>query len=183
MMMFTTKKEVSLKKDPSEEPSDEVNNQAQAIDVKDLSEEELQSLRKEDPFMYCSIPAIRMATIYGKDIDPSGKVALCRSNLSSDDQQEPASKRTKSTYSNRSKTTVLRRTRISFEAPMNLEDIMLDFEAKEEDLEVLDRSTSSHSGTSQATDGEGADSDTTDEDDDLNDVLLELLHQLIVEEE
>ena len=133
--------------------------------------------------MYYSIPAIRMAKIYGKDIDPS--VALCCSNLSSDGQQEPASKRTKSTYSNRSKTTVLRRTRISFEAPMNLEDIMLDFEAKEEDIEVLDKSTSSHSGTSQDTDWEG--SDTTDDDDDddhdLNDVLLELLHELIVEEE
>ena len=177
-MMFPTKKEVSLKEDPSEEPSDEVKTQAQAIDVRDLSEEDLQSLRKEDPFMYYSIPAIRMATIYGKDIDPSDKVALRCSNLSSDGQQEPASKRTKSTYSNRSKTTVLRRTRISFEAPMNLEDIMLDFEAKEEDIEV------SHSGTSQDTDWEG--SDTTDDDDDdhdLNDVLLELLHELIVEEE
>ena len=65
---------------------------------------------------------------------------------------------------------------------MNLEDLMLDFEAKEDDLKVLDESTSSHSGTSQDTEGEGADSDTTD-DDDLNDVLLELLHQLIVDED
>ena len=179
-MMFPMK--VSLKKDPFEEPSDEVKNHTQAIDIKDLSEDDLQSLRKEDPFMYYSIPAIRMATIYGNDIDD--KVAsLCCSNLSSDGQQEPASKRTKSTYSNRSKTTVLRRTRISFEAPMNLEDIMLDFEAKEEDIEVLDKSTSSHSGTSQDTDGEGSDTTDDDDDHDLNDVLLELLHELIVEEE
>ena len=176
------KKEVSLKKDPFEQPSDEVKNQAQAIDVKDLSEEDLQSLRKEDPFMYYSIPAIRMATISGKDIYPSDKIALCCSNLSSDDgQQEPASKRTKSTYYNRSKTTVLRRTRISFEAPMNLEDIMTDFNAKEE----LYRNTSDpHSDTSQDIDGEGADTtDDDDDDDDLTYVLLELLHQLIVEEE
>jgi hypothetical protein len=170
---------VSLKKDPFEEPSDEVKNQAQAIDIKDLSEDDLQSLWKEDPFMYYSIPAIRMAAIYGKDIDPSDKVALCCSNpSSSDDQQEPASKRTKSTYSNRSRTTVLRRTRISFEAPMDLEDIMMDVNALEEDLDVLDESTSSRSGTSQDTDGEGY-----DDDHDLNDVLLELLHELIVEEE
>ena len=119
-MMFPTKKEGSLK-DSSEDS--EVKTQAQAIDVKDLSEEDLQSLRKEDPFMYYSIPAIRMATIHGKDIDPPDKVALCCSNLSSDGQQEPASKRTKSTYPSRSKTMVLRQTRISFEAPMNLEDI------------------------------------------------------------
>ena len=181
-MMFPMK--VSLKKDPFEEPSDEVKNHTQAIDIKDLSEDDLQSLRKEDPFMYYSIPAIRMATIYGKDIDPSDKVALCCSNLSSDGQQEPASKRTKSTYSNRSRTTVLRRTRISFEAPMDLEDIMMDVNALEEDLDALDKSTSSRSGTSQDTDGEG--SETTDDDDDhhaLNDVLLELLHELIVEEE
>ena len=177
------KKEVSLKKDPFEEPSDEVKKtQAQAIDVRDLSEEELQSLRKEDPFMYYSIPAIRMATIYGKDIDPSDKVALCCSNLSSDGQQEPASKRTKSTYSNRSKTTVLRRTRISFEAPMNLEDIMTDFNAKEE---LYKNTSDPHSDTSQDIDGEGADTtdDDDDDDDDLTYVLLDLLHQLIVEEE
>ena len=180
-MMFPMK--VSLKKDPFEEPSDEVKNQGQAIDIKDLSEDDLQSLRKEDPFMYYSIPAIRMATIYGKDIDPSDKVALCCSNLSSDGQQEPASKRTKSTYSNRSKTTVLRRTRISFEAPMDLEDIMMDVNALEEDLDVLDKSTSSHLGTSQDTDGEGSDTTDDDDDHDLNYVLLELLHELIVEEE
>ena len=179
--MFPTKKEVSLK-DSSEDS--EVKTQAQAIDVKDLSEEDLQSLRKEDPFMYYSIPAIRMATIYGKDIDPSDKVALCCSNLSSsDDQQEPASKRTRSTYSNRSRTTVLRRTRISFEAPMNLEDIMMDVNAIEDNLDALDKDTSSHSGTSQDTDGEEAHTTDDYDDDDLNDVLLELLHQLIVDED
>ena len=83
--MFPTKEEVSLKDSYADS---EVKTQAQAIDVKELSEEDLQSLRKEDPFMYYSIPAIRMATIHGKDIDPSDKVALCCSNLSSDGQQD-----------------------------------------------------------------------------------------------
>ena len=111
---------------------------ARAMDIKELSKEELESLKENDPFiMYYSIPGIRMATIFGKDINASDKGALCLHHVS-DGQQEPAFKKAK-TASSKSTTTVLRQTRISFEAPMDLGCLLVDNEVNEEDeFDVLD---------------------------------------------
>ena len=111
--------------------------QARAMDIRELSKEELESLKENDPFMYYSIPGIRMATIFGKDINASDKGALCLHV--SDGQQEPAFKKAK-TASRKSTTMVPRQTRISFEAPMNLGCLFVDNEVDEEDdeFDVLD---------------------------------------------
>ena len=111
--------------------------QARAMDIKELSKEELKSLKEDDPFMYYSIPGIRMATIFGKDVNASDKGALCLHHFS-DGRQEPAFKKAK-TASSKSTTTVLRQTRISFEAPMDLGCLLVDNEVNEEDeFYVLD---------------------------------------------
>ena len=121
---------------PLKDPT--VKTQARAMDIKELSKEELESLKEDDPFMYYSIPGIRMATIFGKDINASDKGALCLHHVS-DGQPEPAFKRAK-TASSKSTTTVIRQTRISFEAPMNLGCLFVDNEVDEEDdeFDVLD---------------------------------------------
>ena len=112
--------------------------QARAMDIKELSKEELESLKENDPFMYYSIPGIRMATLFGKDNNASDKVSLCSPHHVSDGEQEPAFKRAK-TSSSKSTTTVLRQTRISFEAPMDLGCLLVDNEINEEDeFDVLD---------------------------------------------
>ena len=115
-----------------------VKTQARAMDIKELSKEELESLKENDPFMYYSIPGIRMATIFGKDINASDKGALCLHHVS-DGQQEPAFKKAK-TASRKSTTMVPRQTRKSFEAPMDLGCLLVDNEVDEEDdeFDVLD---------------------------------------------
>ena len=129
-MLFATKKV------PLNDSAAKAEAEAEAIDIKDLDNEDLKSLRGNDPFMYYSIPGIRVATIFGKDVDASDKEALCRHNHSSGGQQEPASM---SSGSFRSNTVVLRKTRISFEAPMDLEDLVSNNESKEDDeFDVLD---------------------------------------------
>ena len=50
---------------------------SRAIDIKDFSKDDLESLQKQDPFMYYSIPGVRIASMFSKDIDPSDKDALC----------------------------------------------------------------------------------------------------------
>ena len=42
-----------------------------SVDVDSLSEADLASLRKSDPFMYHSIPAVHRATLSIKDVDPA----------------------------------------------------------------------------------------------------------------
>ena len=44
---------------------------AKAIDTSYLNEEDLQTLKKHDPFLYYSIPAVRTATHLGRDVDMS----------------------------------------------------------------------------------------------------------------
>mmetsp|Transcript_15797 Transcript_15797/g.26975 ORF Transcript_15797/g.26975 Transcript_15797/m.26975 type:complete len:144 (+) Transcript_15797:124-555(+) len=41
------------------------------IDLRDLSEADLNSLQRKDPFMYHSIPSIHKAKLFNKDIDHS----------------------------------------------------------------------------------------------------------------
>ena len=118
--------------------------QARAIDIKDQSKMDLESLRHEDPFMYYSIPGILTATIFGKDVDPSNKQALCRRNHISAQSETLPNASTKSSSSSssdsiESNTVVLRKTRISFEAPMDLEDLMINDDTNEDDeFDVLD---------------------------------------------
>ena len=65
-----------------------------AIDIKELSDQDIKILQEKDPSMeywprspqrgdrfrscYYSIPGIRMATLHSKVIDPSDKDVLCR---------------------------------------------------------------------------------------------------------
>lgn len=41
------------------------------IDTTDLNVEDIESLKKSDPFLYFSIPAVREATVHNRDIDLS----------------------------------------------------------------------------------------------------------------
>jgi len=41
------------------------------LDIKDITFSDLASLKKSDPFMYYSIPAIRKAVLNGKEVDSS----------------------------------------------------------------------------------------------------------------
>lgn len=120
---------------------------AHAIDVRELSKEELESLREKDPFMYYSIPGIRLATLHSKEIDPTDKDALCRNSVRhfSDTTSETSSSNKNwssgsSSNSSRSNspssgTTVRRQTRIAFEAyTCNLEDLVCKDAEEEGDL-------------------------------------------------
>jgi hypothetical protein len=43
--------------------------QQKVIDTRNLTEEDLKTLRKQDPFLYFSIPAVRTATLLNRDVD------------------------------------------------------------------------------------------------------------------
>jgi len=43
--------------------------QQKVIDTRNLTEEDLKTLRKQDPFLYFSIPAVRTATLLSRDVD------------------------------------------------------------------------------------------------------------------
>ena len=94
--------------------------------------------------MYYSIPGIRTATMFGKDVDPSDKEALCRRNHSSASAASDTSPNASaaSSDSGKANTKVLRQTRISFEAPMDLKDLMFDHESSSEgdydEFDILD---------------------------------------------
>ena len=65
------------KKVPPLEGSSTANDKIEEIGLDKLSSEFLESLQKEDTSKYYSNAGIRMATIFGKEIDPSDKRALC----------------------------------------------------------------------------------------------------------
>ena len=73
---------------------------AKAIDTSYLNEEDLQTLKKHDPFLYYSIPAVRTATHLSRDVDMS----RLNCGMSSSPQIESAPS-----------TKVERQSRISFE--------------------------------------------------------------------
>eukprot|EP00985_Skeletonema_marinoi_P002114 scaffold859_cov151-Skeletonema_marinoi.AAC.1 len=91
------------------------------IDISNLSAQDLQSLKQDDPFLYYSIPAVRRATFNLEEPDMS------QSSLGQSTTQS---------------TTVKRCTRVSFECHSDLimEDLFgeIDEEFDQLDLELLD---------------------------------------------
>ena len=89
------------------------NGDAQVeLDIKPLSQEDVESLRTTDPFMYYSIPGVHRASMYLQDIGHSNTEALCSSEV-----QTPRSRSSPPTNKKpKRSTTVTRRTNISCEA-------------------------------------------------------------------
>eukprot|EP00986_Skeletonema_menzelii_P017289 scaffold18732_cov157-Skeletonema_menzelii.AAC.2 len=87
------------------------------IDIRNLSAEDLQSLKQDDPFLYYSIPAFQRATF----------------NLTEPDMSESSWEES---------TAVKRRTRVSFEchADLLMADLLGDFEEQyyQSELELMD---------------------------------------------
>ncbi|KAL7528130.1 hypothetical protein ACHAXR_003930, partial [Thalassiosira sp. AJA248-18] len=92
---------------------------SQELDLQDSSEEEIRCLQQKDPFLYYSIPGVRMAKAALKEVDYSD-VSLTSQNSES---QTPAV----------SKTKVARRSCVSFECHTNLlmEDLLDDLSEDE----------------------------------------------------
>lgn len=60
--------------------------QQKVIDTRNLTEEDLKTLRKQDPFLYFSIPAVRTATLLNRDVDmlqgwQCSRTASCSSRI------------------------------------------------------------------------------------------------------
>lgn len=87
------------------------------VDISTLSAEDLQSLKREDPFLYYSIPAVRRAALF---------------NLEEPDMSESSLE---------DSTTVKRCTRVSFECHTDLlmEDLLGDIEDEEYDQSDFDQ--------------------------------------------
>ena len=45
--------------------------QKKEIDTQKLTQDDLKSLKKQDPFLYFSIPAVRTAALLNRDVDMS----------------------------------------------------------------------------------------------------------------
>ena len=87
----------------------QTQKKVKAIDTSFLNEEDLQTLKKHDPFLYYSIPAVRTATHLGRDVDMS----QLNGGLSSLKASHPSSQIDESASSTSTK--VVRQSRISFE--------------------------------------------------------------------
>ena len=88
----------------------EDSDQKKVIDTSLLKEEDLKTLKKQDPFLYYSIPAVRTATHLSRDVDmPCLKGGICSLNASSLSQLKSAPS-----------TKVERRSCISFECHTDL---------------------------------------------------------------
>jgi len=85
------------------------------FDISNLSAEDLQSLKQEDPFLYYSIPAVRRTTFNFEEPDLSG-----------------------SSLEESTTTTIKRCTRVSFERPADLqmEDLLGDLEEDHDQFDM-----------------------------------------------
>eukprot|EP00584_Thalassiosira_punctigera_P004443 CAMPEP_0172538682 /NCGR_PEP_ID=MMETSP1067-20121228/10028_1 /TAXON_ID=265564 ORGANISM="Thalassiosira punctigera, Strain Tpunct2005C2" /NCGR_SAMPLE_ID=MMETSP1067 /ASSEMBLY_ACC=CAM_ASM_000444 /LENGTH=175 /DNA_ID=CAMNT_0013324229 /DNA_START=153 /DNA_END=680 /DNA_ORIENTATION=+ len=81
------------------------------LDVREMREEDLESLRTTDPFLYYSIPGVRAASVALEDIDYSDLNMLSRRSTNQ------VSSSTQPQYSNDTK--VVRRSCISFECDLS----------------------------------------------------------------
>ena len=101
------------------------------IDLKNMSAEDLKSIKKQDPFLYYSIPGVRSAMFLSTDIDTSdlgaSKTKSCPSRL-----QTTRGKA-------RSSRTTTRSSCISFECHPDLmmEDLLSDLSLEDEELSVV----------------------------------------------
>ena len=113
--------------------SREPQTEPKEVDVGNLSVEDLQLLKEQDPFLYYSIPGVRRAELHSQEVDMSKQLLV-------DDRSGRESSATSSTK-------VKRCTRLSFECHMDvlLEDFFLgeleetydDKEMERLDLELL----------------------------------------------
>ena len=87
---------------------------AQELDISGMSDKDLESLRKRDPFLYYSVPENRLAAMCGTDVKSSSSDCTCRSDARGDSESWYSSVSTSESSS--STTTIQRKTRISFEA-------------------------------------------------------------------
>lgn len=96
-------------------------------DIRDMSENDLESLETTDPFLYYSIPGVRAAKVALKDVDHSDVDALCRamSNASVTKSQPPLAGSTR----------VARRSCVSFEchASVLMEDVLVELDDLSDD--------------------------------------------------
>eukprot|EP00984_Skeletonema_dohrnii_P028109 scaffold17945_cov136-Skeletonema_dohrnii-CCMP3373.AAC.7 len=84
--------------------------QKKVIDTRSLKGEDLKTLKKQDPFLYFSIPALRSATLLGREVDMSslkGDRSSRRASCPSKIESAPSTK-------------IERRSRISFECHTDL---------------------------------------------------------------
>ena len=95
------------------------------IDASSLNDEELEQLKKDDPFMYYSIPSIRNASLRGSLTSSQGNVGSGSGNrqLQHLRQSAPADLMA-AAASVAAETTVRRKSRISFE--LSFEEVMSD---------------------------------------------------------
>lgn len=110
---------------------DEPSAQKKIVDTRNLTEDDLKRLKKEDPFLYFSIPAVRTATLLNRDVEMSSlKNGRCsrRASCPSPSRQTKSSTVT---------TKVERRSCISFECHTDLivEEIF-DFDEMADDDEL-----------------------------------------------
>ena len=101
------------------------------IALKNISDKDLKSLKKKDPFSYYSIPGVRSASLLGKDIDTSD-LGSCRIKGT---MSCPARLQTEKVKA-QSSTTVTRSKRISFECHPDL--LLEDLVNSDEDLTGLE---------------------------------------------
>ena len=100
------------------------------IALKNITAEDLESIEKQDKFLYYSIPGVRSARLLGKDIDTSdlgtNRIKSCPARLGT--QQGTA----------QSLTTVTRSKRISFECHPDIlfEDMLEDMLNSDEDIDL-----------------------------------------------
>ena len=121
------------------------------IALKNISDKDLKSLKKQDPFSYYSIPGVRSASLLGKDIDTSD-LGSCRIKGT---MSCPARLQTEQVKAH-SPTTVTRSKRISFEChpDLLLEDLLNsgagleDFDLEEDTEDLLDFFMATHSSNS-----------------------------------
>ena len=107
------------------------------IDIKDISANDLVSIKREDPFMYYSIPGVRISKMLMKDVDTSDLSAsstIKRSCFSSPSRLE--------TVQGKAQETVVRKSCISFECHPDLllddEFSMNEHDAFDEDVDLED---------------------------------------------
>mmetsp|Transcript_27721 Transcript_27721/g.59207 ORF Transcript_27721/g.59207 Transcript_27721/m.59207 type:complete len:169 (+) Transcript_27721:211-717(+) len=102
------------------------------LDLQDLSEKDLISLKMKDPFLYYSIPGVRAARVTLKDVDYSDMNALCHCVSSVSLMSQQPKRQAPAT------TQVARRSCVSFEChpSLLLEDILDDF--SDDEFSLLD---------------------------------------------
>mmetsp|Transcript_41002 Transcript_41002/g.87352 ORF Transcript_41002/g.87352 Transcript_41002/m.87352 type:complete len:122 (+) Transcript_41002:94-459(+) len=101
----------------------------------EIGEGDLESLRKNDPFLYYSIPAIRRAAMFQRNIDHSNVTALCQGQINRS-QSDPLS----NSKTSKKIIEVARRSAISFEAdPYALMEDFLQNEFADGDFGQVER--------------------------------------------